>query len=232
MVRGENDFLNYFKTPEYWDFEGKYDIPKMSAIRLKNKKAIWLENFNTAYQIPVEERKKYTVHFFLADYLFERTWTRAKQTCEYLKGFKACLSPDFSQYTDMPRAMCIWNHYRKMWVSRYWQDNGIRVIPTACWSDEDSFEYCFDGMPKHSIIAVSSVGVAKDPETIRSFRLGYELMKEVLQPTDILWYGKKLFEEENVIYCPHLNDEKFKGLRAKRKLEALKIEQTSQLLIE
>lgn len=232
MVKNEQDFLNFFKTPDYWETYGQYNIPKLNGIKLRNKNAIRLENFNTAYQIPVEKRKDYTVHFFLADYLFERTWTRAKQTCEYLQGFKACLSPDFSQYTDMPKAMRIWNQYRKMWVSKYWQDNGIWVIPTACWSDEDSFDYCFDGMPKDSLIAVSTVGVAKDPETIELFLQGYEKMKEVLHPSDILWYGKMLDIEDDVIHVPHINDEKFKKLSTEKQLNKMKIAQSQRLMLK
>lgn len=33
---------------------------------------------------------------------------------------------------------------------------GIRVIPTVAWSDRGSFDFCFKGIPKGSIVAVST----------------------------------------------------------------------------
>lgn len=136
------------------------------------------------------------------------------KNADLLKQFKFILSPDFSQYTDMPKAMKVWQHYRKMWLSSYWQKNGLKVIPTACWSDEESFEYCFDGMPKNACIATSSVGccrldnAAEKSPTIAAqaslFRKGTEQMIERLTPTQIIWYGRvpnwaeTLLEQEGI----------------------------------
>lgn len=126
-------------------------------------------------------------------------WVDPNRYADLLKQFKFVLAPDFSQYLDMPRAMRVWNHYRKMWLSSYWQKNGVRVIPVAGWTDEASFDYCFDGMPKNSCIATSSVGVYRaDAEAERCsstvyqksvFRRGTEEMIERLTPTQLLWYG-------------------------------------------
>ena len=37
----------------------------------------------------------------------------------------------------------------------------ILTIPVASWTDEESFEWCFDGLPHHSVIAISSNGCLK-----------------------------------------------------------------------
>ena len=156
----QRDFLNFLRTPEEMEFTGKFDIPKLKGIKIKDAEKFKPElvEFHLANRVKQSERKDKFVHFFLDDYLFERTWSRPEENSKFLSSFKGVLSPDFSQYTNMPEALCIYNHYRKMWVSAYWQLQGLRVIPVAGWGDKASFEYCFDGMPKNSLIAVSSVG--------------------------------------------------------------------------
>lgn len=206
MVKGEHDFINYFKTPEpgeYMPVEGKYDMPKLKGIRLKHpEKPLKIVGFNEAYKIPVKQRKNYIVEFFLADYLFERVWSRLEVTTEFLKQFKMVMSPDFSQYLDMPKAMLVWQQYRRMFVSWYWQRHGIVVLPVTSWSDEWTYHYTWDGFPHNSCVVVSSVccwqddceaekkNLSSDVVTKSLFRQGTEKMIEVLTPTQIIWYGK------------------------------------------
>ena len=52
-----------------------------------------------------------------------------------------------------------------------------------------SFEWCFDGVPHNSMIAVSSVGTQVDKEAKRLFEIGYNKMLEVLEPASIYFYG-------------------------------------------
>lgn len=203
MIKNERDVNNYIKMPEYWELTEQYGIPKLDGIKLKNPpKTMELTAFNEAYKVPSSERKKTNIHFFLGDYLFERTWSKLIQTAEFLEQYKLVLSPDFSLYTDMPKALQLFNHYKKMYVSKFWQDMGINVVPVACWSDELSFEFCFEGMPKNSLIAISSVGVMKNKENRHAFELGYAKMIETLEPKQILWYGKEHECIDNSI--PHI----------------------------
>lgn len=130
------------------------------------------------------------VHFFLDDYQFTRLWTHPDAYIALLKQFKCVLSPDFSLYADFPRAMQIYNHYRKHWLAAYWQYHGINVIPTICWSNQNSFEWCFDGEPVGSTVAVSSIGTQKSRQTKKAFLDGYNAMLERLTPETIIFYGK------------------------------------------
>lgn len=130
------------------------------------------------------------VHMFLHDFQFERLWNKPTQYIQMLQAAGAVCSPDFSMYTDTPTALNIYNHYRKHWLGAYWQLNGITVIPTICWADRESFGWCFDGEPSESIVAVSSIGVMKDPESRRLFISGYREMMERLSPKMILFMGR------------------------------------------
>lgn len=214
--KGIPDFLNFLYVPtSHWQFEGTYGIPVMKSGHLPEGEYN-LTMLNMAYQVPHEKRKQYLVSLHLQDYLIERTWSKLKTMREFVSTFGAVLTPDFSQYTDMPRAMQIWNHYRRMFVGRYWQDAGVNVIVSAEWSDKESFEYCFDGMPHNSLIEVSTVGIHTNKEWINNWKRGFEKMLEVLEPSELLIYGKPfdIVKECGVKYTiqEHLMDKRFKSL--------------------
>ena len=78
---------------------------------------------------------------------------------------------------------------RKHLLGAYWQSNGITVIPTISWSDESSFDWCFDGEPVGGAVAVSSVGTQMNATARALFLAGYKEMLERLQPSQILFYG-------------------------------------------
>ena len=67
--------------------------------------------------------------------------------------------------------------------------NGITVIPTISWSDESSFDWCFDGEPVGGAVAVSSVGTQMNATARALFLAGYKEMLKRLQPAQILFYG-------------------------------------------
>lgn len=222
MLKNERDFENYIKTPDEMILTPNLGIPIVKGIKCKHPERLNLLEYHYCSHTPQAQRKNKTVHFFLSDYLFVRVWNHVDDNVKLLKQFGACFSPDFSQYTDMPKAMKIWQHYKKMWVSAYWQLNGIRVIPTACWSDEDSYEYCFEGMPKESCVAVSSLGVMNNSYAQGLFRQGYEEMKHQLNPSQIIFYGKKPdWIEDEVIHQTSSTDKRFEALNAKKQYQTM-----------
>ncbi len=100
------------------------------------------------------------------------------------------MSPDFSTYTDFPKAIQIYNHYRKHWVGAYLQMHSIDVIPTISWSNNESFEWCFDGEPINGVVAVSSVGCMNSKKRKELFMAGYREMINRLHPETIIFYGQ------------------------------------------
>lgn len=146
----------------------------------------WI-SFN--YAKSCEKREGKGVHFFVDDYQFNRLWTDIDQYIPMLSQFRYVMSPDFSTYTDFPKAIQIYNHYRKHWVGAYLQEAGIQVIPTISWSTPDSFEWCFDGEPEDATVAVSSVGCMNSREKKALFLPGYEEMVRRLQPETVIFYG-------------------------------------------
>ena len=164
---------------------GEYDIPALRPVRdcsIEN----WI-GFNFAKGC--EDPRMHGVHFFLDDYQFERIWKDPERYTDMLIKFGAVMTPDFSPYADFPKAIQIYNHYRKHWMGAYWQRNGMLVIPTITWSDPSTLEWCFDGEPRDSIVAMSSVGMFRTEELKRWLLTGYEEMMRRICPRRIIWRG-------------------------------------------
>lgn len=104
------------------------------------------------------------VHFFLDDYKFEVIWNDPLPRIEKLKSYKAVLSPNFSVYTEMPMPIKIYNTFRSRWCGAYLQSNGVKVIPTLAWGGPETFWFCFDGVKKKSVVAVSTLGVRSEKD--------------------------------------------------------------------
>lgn len=97
--------------------------------------------------------------------------------------------PDFSGYTDFPKAARIFAKFRNHWLGAFWQSRGISVIPNVRWGAPCDWNCSFDGYPVGGTVAVSSVGTQADEDASRFFRDGYFEMLKRLQPETILFYG-------------------------------------------
>ena len=149
------------------------------------------------------ENKNCGIHFYVDDYQFERVWNYPEKYIEVLKQYECILSPDFSLYLDMPMPMKIWNIYRSRLVGQYFQSMGLKVIPTISWAEKDTFSFCFKGIPKGSIVSISTIGVKQDPNALQIWRDGVDEMIKQIEPKVILVYGGKLdydFKDIQVIY--------------------------------
>ncbi|QGH79673.1 hypothetical protein SEA_ANON_1 [Gordonia phage Anon] len=136
------------------------------------------------------------LHFFLDDYRFETVWSSPERLLPRVEAVGATLTPDFSLWRDMPRPAALWNVYRSRWCGAYWQARGIDVIPTACWSTPDTYDFCFDGLPAGGSIAISAVGVRSTPEERELFQLGVEQLIARTSPSTLIAYGKLRYCDE------------------------------------
>ena len=163
---------------------GKFQIPKLMPAERCPNKLICFSNVNRMDDFSVG------VHFFMDDFRFERIWKMPNRYIPLLKKFSCVLSPDFSLFADMPVAQQIWNVYRSRLLGFMMQRVGIEVIPVVSWSDKQSFEFCFDGIAKGGLVAVSSVGSIKNKYDRIRFVTGLNAMIDRLTPSSILFYGK------------------------------------------
>lgn len=168
---------------------GKFEVPEILPVYEIPKYDKFIE-FDYCYRC-TRNREKTGVHFFEDDYKFERCWSNPDRYGELLSKFQFVVGPDYSMYVEFPTALKIYNHYRNNWLCRYWQDYfNVRIIPTVLWGHKDTFDWCFDGFPKNSVVAVSTVGLFEDKEMKELFMNGYNEMLRVLNPSKILVYTR------------------------------------------
>lgn len=147
------------------------------------------------------------VHFFLYDYKFESIWNKPNTYVEKLKNYKAVLSPDFSMYIEMNRTLKLYNTFRNRWCGAYLASKGIKVISTVNWGNEDTFDFCFDGIPKGSIVAVSTYMVREHnnhSDQKEFFMKGYNEMLRRIEPSKIICYSEPFPEMQgDIIYVDY-----------------------------
>ena len=145
-----------------------------------------------------ESNKRKYVHFYMHDKYFSDVLTSTTKYIDLLKQFDGVITPDCSMLIGQSACLQQTNTYFNRAVGFYLQKNGIPVIPNIRWSDENSFEYCFLGVPKNSIVLVSTHGCIRFDEQKRIFKSGLKKMIEFLEPTDVLVHGfmpEKVFAE-------------------------------------
>lgn len=153
------------------------------------------------------------VHFYVDDYQFERVWNCPERYVELLWEYDCVLSPDFSLYLDMPMPMKIWNIYRSRQIGAFFQSRGIKVIPTISWAEPETFEFCFQGIPKGSIVSVSTIGVKEKKTALDIWNAGMREMIKIIEPCAIVVYGGKLdfdYGDIKVVYFENKVTENWK----------------------
>lgn len=131
------------------------------------------------------------LHCFTDDYRFETLWKEPLKSLDTLLNFKYVCSCDFSVYSNMPLALQIYNVYRDRAIHYFLTCCGVKCIPVVVWSDESNFEWCFDGLPQNSTLAVSTNGC----HTIKAreyYKRGFTEMCRRLNPNRVIVVGGKI----------------------------------------
>lgn len=163
---------------------GKYDFPAVRACALTPKKLI---PFN--YALTSEEKEGW-LHFFVDDYQFERLWNNPMKYLPIIKRFDGVIAPDFSMFEPMSLARQIHNCWRNRVIAAWLQREGVNVIPTVEWSDRASLEWCLDGLPTGSTLAVQTNGCFVSTRSKANFIRGMDYVCNELSPSAILIYGR------------------------------------------
>ena len=168
---------------------GYYQIPTLKACHYVPEELI---GFNYVKGCKEKSLEGIGVHFFIDDYQFERIWTMPHENIKRLKNFSCVLTPDFSLYMDMPRAMKIWNTYRSRLIGQIMQNAGLNVIPTLSWAEDETYEFCFEGIEQGSVIAVTTRGVVRHKNAQKIWRSGMDFAIKKLKPQCVICYGTNI----------------------------------------
>lgn len=186
------------------DFIGnnKWNIPDIPKFEIKEG------DFDSLRMIGFDKAKTdethfhRIVHFYLYDYKFESVWKKPSDYTERLRKFKAVLTPDFSMYLEMHPLEKLHNVFRNRWIGAYYASKGLRVIPSVSWGDEDTFDYCFEGIAKNSVVSVSTYMVSahgRTPAQKEFFLKGYNELLRRVEPEYVLCYNTPFPEMEGNI---------------------------------
>lgn len=187
------------------------DFWQMPIINNDNYIPSDLIGFNYA---KTSDNKQTGIHFYLDDYQFERIWNNPSEYVDILSQYECILSPDFSLYLDMPMPMKIWNIYRSRQIGQFYQSMGIKVIPTISWAEKETYDFAFKGIPKGSVVSISTIGVKRDKEALKIWQDGMDAMIKEIEPSTILVYGGKLdydYGDINVVYYENKVTERMVG---------------------
>ncbi|MBR3817447.1 MAG: DUF4417 domain-containing protein [Clostridia bacterium] len=190
---------NAFDSNEPWSMPV---IPK-ADINLTSDSELRLIGFDKVKN-GKDNHYKRMVHFFLYDYEFESIWESPEKYVETLKQYEAVLTPDFSMYIEMNPVMQLYNTFRNRWVGAFLHENGIKVIPTVNWGLENTFDFCFNGIEKGSVVAVSTYMVSEHgnhSDQKEFFMKGYNEMLKRIEPELIICYHEPFPEMTgNILY--------------------------------
>lgn len=172
-----------------WPGVGPYDIPELEPVTDIPDISEWI-SFNYCGSDDDPDGK--AVHFFIHDYQFERVWNRPKDYLQRLERYALIAAPDFSPMGGLPMATQIWNHYRKMWCARLWQEAGMLVLPTITWStDKASLDWFLDGVPRGGAVITSTMWTKTD-EQKRDFAEAWDRVTQEIAPPLVFTYGAPL----------------------------------------
>lgn len=163
---------------------GRYGFPKLRRSEYVPQK---LAPFNFAKTL--KETENICIHFFVDDFQFERIWNYPNKYIKLLQKFEGVITPDFSMLDKMPEAQRIWNCYRNRALAFWMQKNGINIVPTVEWADYNELEWCLDGIPQSSSVAIGSYGCFTSSERRYGFLKGLERIANILEPSAIICYG-------------------------------------------
>lgn len=200
---------DYFKS-HYWsgaEFIGKFEFVKLSPTIVRNlpeenNVISFSEIFSSKYK---SKLNKYWVDMFNDDIVIERFWKNPEKYLPILKKSIGVIASDYSVMKGMLLTDNIYNVQRNRITAFLLEREGITTIPVASWYDEDSYNWCFDGLPHHSIIAVSSNGCLRGNSNTakKDFINGVLKLNEIKKPYKIVICGPRLKELDvldNIIY--------------------------------
>ena len=106
-----------------WGSDNLYGIPMLDL----NMQADHLEAPFAGWGTMARKNKMTgTYHFYVEDNRFEQVWRNPIDVAN--SACYALVEPNFSVYADMPKAVAIWQMFRKRWLARWFQSIGIRII--------------------------------------------------------------------------------------------------------
>lgn len=203
-----------FKEYVFFKTKDKYGIPELLPnmidelpVKLYNHyekfdaKEYYLVMFNNLSYREKNMFNNNCVGFFLDDFKFEDVYKKKDIWVQKFLDLKvrSLLTPNFSIWYDEPLVLQILAWYKTQYCGRYWQEAGIKVIPTLNWGDASSYEFCFSGVPYGVPTACIQMTTIGNENEKKSFLEGLFEAKKKINFEKILIYGVSNKKQEFLI---------------------------------
>lgn len=157
----------------------------------------WLINMKNASPSDKYADKK-IVHSFCYDDVLNRAYNNPVAFLHRVAKYKAVASFDFSMHEGMDFRHILAATYDNRWIGAFLQANGIHVISTVGWVDEQYDYICFAGLKNKSTFIISTLGVNNN-ECENDFLRGYVKMRELFPDSKIICVGNRITGMDNDI---------------------------------
>lgn len=171
---------------------GEYQIPILPAYRFDCIPDDSID-FEESFSRKIKNHKKLNVNFYVDDCKFTRLWNNPDKYIDHLSCFHSVTMPDFSISTGefgMPFALNIYNKYRNHALAWYLHMNDIEIIPSVSIADANNYDWCFDGLPKNSVLSVCTNGRVRSKAARLEFCEGFKVMCDRLEPVKVVMVGR------------------------------------------
>lgn len=155
-----------------------------SQLDIKNMEPIGIQNLTTKY-----DNSKKLVLPFNYDKELLKYWNDPMKYIPKFQSVMAIGTPDYSVYPSMNINEIRHNIYMNRWLGCLWQSYYCTVLPVISWWGEDTFDICFSGAEKKSIVIISTLGCSDNQEV---FLRGFNEMKKRIDPPLIIVYGNMI----------------------------------------
>ena len=174
------------------EFDGVFEIPRINEPHtIITPKGF--TPFTKRHRAPSDNE---ALSFFEYDTRFADVLIEPERYIEVARSFPVFVPPDCSIYYDMPFAGQIANTYRSRAIGCYYQRHGANVYPLVRWGDERTYTdlvfpepLSFAGVPRRSVVVISTYGCIGKPAYRLHFKRGLEAMLYYLDPVLVLVHG-------------------------------------------
>lgn len=204
--------FKYSKYLEGAELVGSEGFPKISPTQSIPEDVIsfneWMANGHP---------EKYWVDHFVDDYRFNCVYSNCDRYLERYRKAKGVIGTDFSAYRNMPAYRRKDSVGKNRELDFYLQQNGIDVIPVVSYAYPRDFEWCLDGLPSNSSVAISTNGSMQNFVSHEMFIEGAIEVQKRLHPSHLIIAGGPVPELDalfgNIVYYPNFSQRLSVGRR-------------------
>ncbi len=169
-------------------FEGKEDFPVCPGSDFMGEKinGVPYDRIESTRGLKLENE---FLNFYVHDKRFRGFEQEPTRKLGLIRKFKGVIGTDNSPYWDLPLIQQKYNIYLNRKMDCFFWKNGLNLIQNVCWSDPNSYKFCFDALLPGKTYAVSSHGVSKDKRFRLYFLDGLHEMIRRLRPKAIVFHG-------------------------------------------